>query len=333
VPGTAAGPVSVWLLACAFLIFLMVVIGGITRLTESGLSIVEWKPLGGAIPPLTEADWQETFRLYKESPQYRQVNAGMSLEDFKGIFWWEWIHRQWGRMLGFAFLIPLLVFWWRGMIGRELRLPLIGLFVLGGVQGAIGWWMVASGLKDVPWVSPYRLATHLGVALLILSLCLWIGLGLRAPRGPARVRGGFTLVALIALTVLAGAFVAGLDAGLIYNEFPRMGEGLIPADYRNPALGWLANAFENHAAVQFHHRVLASLTGLAALTYAVWGWQKVPEARPALAALAMTVCLQYTLGILTLLHHVPVSLGAAHQGGAVLLLSAALWVCHSVRRR
>ncbi|MFD2263283.1 COX15/CtaA family protein [Lacibacterium aquatile] len=313
----------------------MVVIGGITRLTESGLSITEWKPLGGAIPPLNAADWEEQFRLYRESPQYIHVNAGMSLEEFKGIFWWEWIHRFWGRLIGFVFLIPLLAFWIRGKLSRGLAAPLFGLFVLGGLQGALGWYMVVSGLNDVPWVSPYRLAAHLGLALVLYVACFWLGVRLW---GTQRVTvqlklkiGSHSVLALIFVTILAGAFVAGLDAGMIYNEFPKMGDGLVPPDYRNPALSWFSNIFENHAAVQFHHRVLATLTVLGVVAFALRIW-RVPALRGGAICLLAAVALQYCLGIMTLLAQVPVSLGATHQGGAVVLLTAALWVATRLKR-
>ncbi len=335
--------VGLWLLICCGLIFAMVVIGGITRLTESGLSIVRWEPIGGAIPPLTERDWQTEFDLYKASPQYQQVNRGMSLEEFKGIFWWEWIHRQWGRLIGLAFALPLAWFLIRRKIGPELRWPLFGLLVLGGFQGAIGWWMVASGLKDVPWVSTYRLATHLGTALVIYSIALWLGLSLLRGGGSVLAateaalglrRFGRITLGLLAATILMGAFVAGLDAGMIYNEFPFMGDGLIPPDYRNPALGWLANGFENHAAVQFHHRVLATATLLAAGGFGLALMLRGPTrmARMAGIGIILAVLGQYALGIMTLLAQVPVSLGAAHQGGAVVLLTALLIGLHGLRQ-
>jgi cytochrome c oxidase assembly protein subunit 15 len=328
-------PVGIWLFICCAMIFAMVVIGGVTRLTESGLSIVEWKPIGGAIPPLNLADWEELFRLYQSSPQYQQVNAGMSLADFQGIFWWEWIHRLWGRLIGFAFAIPLIVFWVRGKLTRQLIGPLLGLFVLGGLQGAVGWWMVASGLKDVPWVSPYRLALHLGLALVLYSACFWLGMrlwGVAKVSVPLKLKiGSHSLLALIFLTILAGAFVAGLDAGMIYNEFPKMGDGLVPPDYRNPGLSWFSNIFENHASVQFHHRVLATLTVAGVLGFVAFAW-RVSALRGGLIALLAAVALQYCLGIMTLLAQVPVHLGATHQAGAVVLLTAMLWVVTRIKR-
>lgn len=326
--------VAVWLFVCCAMIFAMVVIGGVTRLTESGLSIVQWQPLGGAIPPLSAADWQEAFRQYQASPQYLQVNKGMSLTEFQGIFWWEFIHRLWGRLIGLVFLVPFLWFWATGRLNRSMRLPLATLFVLGGVQGAIGWWMVASGLKDVPWVSPYRLTLHLGMAVMIYGIALWMALGLlgierhrKAGHGARRL--SWIVFGLVSCTVLAGGFVAGLDAGQIYNEFPTMGDGLVPPDYRNQALSWLANSFENHAAVQFHHRVLA-MTSVAGVIL-LW---LVARSRPlVLNALLAWVFVQAGLGIATLLAHVPVHLGAAHQAGALILFTLALVAARQVGSR
>ncbi|MEJ0072453.1 MAG: COX15/CtaA family protein [Pseudomonadota bacterium] len=325
-----------WLIVCCGLIFAMVVIGGVTRLTESGLSIVTWEPIGGAIPPLDQADWQRLFADYQHSPQYRQVNQGMGLDEFRTIFWWEYVHRLWGRLIGLAFLAPLLWFAATGRLARRLRLPLAGIFVLGGLQGALGWWMVASGLRDVPWVSPYRLTAHLGLALLIYAATLWIALDLLRPRAAAATaglrRGARALLALVFTTILAGGFVAGTDAGLIYNSFPWMGDGLIPPDYRNPALGFLQNALENHPAVQFHHRVLAITTVVvvAAFWLAARRHALAPPARHALAGLLAMALLQAGLGISTLLLHVPVALAALHQAGAVALLTLALLTAHAL---
>jgi cytochrome c oxidase assembly protein subunit 15 len=331
--GSSRRAVGLWLLGCCAMIFAIVVIGGVTRLTESGLSIVEWQPIGGAIPPLDHAKWQRLFAEYQSSPQYRQVNAGMSLDDFRTIFWWEYVHRLWGRLIGVAFLVPFLWFVATGRLERGLRLPLAIVFGLGALQGALGWWMVASGLKDVPWVSPYRLTAHLGLALLIYAVTLWIALGLaRAPAAPAPralIRGGAALVALVFVTMLAGGFVAGTDAGLIYNTFPWMGDGLIPFDYRNPALGLIANSFENQAAVQFHHRVLAVATVLAIGTFWLAARPRI-AARAALDGLGAMALLQAGLGTATLLLRVPTPLAALHQAGAVALLTLALVTMHGL---
>ena len=325
--------VGLWLIACCAMIFAMVVIGGITRLTESGLSIVEWQPIGGAVPPLDHADWQRLFAEYQTSPQYRQLNAGMSLDDFRAIFWWEYVHRLWGRLIGVGFLVPFLWFLATGRLERRLRVPLAAVFGLGALQGALGWWMVASGLKDVPWVSPYRLAAHLGLALAIYAVTLWIALGLvRAPRASASnglVRGAGALAALVLVTMLAGSFVAGTHAGLIYNTVPWMGDGLVPSDYRNPAFGWLANTFENPAAVQFHHRVLAVATVAAVAVFWATARRRAPR-RGALDLLGAMALTQAGLGVATLLLVVPIGLAALHQAGAVTLFTLALIVAHDL---
>lgn len=326
-----------WLLGCCGLIFAMVVIGGITRLTESGLSIVTWAPIGGTLPPLDHADWQRLFDAYQQTPQYRHVNEGMSLEAFRTIFWWEYVHRLWGRLIGVAFLLPFLWFLASGRIARSLRWPLAGIFALGALQGALGWWMVASGLKDVPWVSPYRLTMHLGLALLIYAAMLWIALDLlrkpAAGAAPAGVRrAALALAALVFVTILAGGFVAGTDAGLIYNSFPWMGDGLVPPDYRNPALSLVHNTFENQPAVQLHHRVLAITTVLAVASFWLFARHRVTStARRALDLLLAVVLVQATLGISTLLLQVPIPLAALHQAGAVTLLTAALFAAHTFR--
>ncbi len=338
-PGLAAArpparrAVALWLLIGAALIFAMVVIGGITRLTESGLSIVEWRPVSGTLPPLSEGAWQAEFEKYRQSPQYQQVNRGMNLAEFKTIFWWEYIHRLWGRLIGLAFAVPMVIFWARGAFDAALKRRVLLLLVLGGVQGAIGWWMVASGLKDVPAVSPYRLATHLGMALVIYGITLWTALGLLQSRASGPLTGAqrstLGLLGLLSVTILAGAFVAGLDAGKIYNEFPWMGAGLVPPDYWHPALSGLRNFFENHAAVQFHHRLLAVGTVIAALIVALGLVRRGMIAWA--AALTASLALQITLGILTLLYQVPVDLGAAHQGGAVLVLTVVIALLHRQR--
>lgn len=339
---TSSRAVAVWLFSCCAMIFAMVLIGGITRLTESGLSIVRWEPIGGALPPLSAADWQILFDQYRETPQFRFVNPTMSLAEFETIFWWEYIHRLWGRAIGLVFVVPLLWFWARGQISRSLRWPMVGFFALGAVQGAIGWWMVASGLKDVPWVSPYRLTTHLGFALVLYSGLLWVGMGVWrqsavAPtalagiaRDSAVSRVARVATGLVFLTILAGGFVAGLDAGLIYNEFPLMGSGLVPSDYRDELLSWVANLFENRAAVQFHHRILAVITVIGALSFAIIAWRRSLDTitRRLAVAFAVTALVQMVLGIATLILQVPVWLGATHQAGAVILLTLGLIACY-----
>ena len=260
-----------WLFGMVGLVAIMVVIGGVTRLTGSGLSMVEWRPIIGILPPLTEVEWMRVFKLYQASPEFQQVNIDMNLAEFKVIFFWEYVHRVWGRLLGLAFGLPLLFFWLAGRIPQGYILPLLGLLALGGVQGIIGWWMVTSGLVDNPAVSQYRLATHLSMALLILVLLLWTALNLRfgrskRPSGPAAA----TLL-LVALTIIAGAFVAGMDAGLLYNEYPLMGDGLVPVEYGENGL---SDPFDNPASAQFHHRWIAVLAVLAVACLWVSGLRK-----------------------------------------------------------
>jgi cytochrome c oxidase assembly protein subunit 15 len=334
-----APAVARWLLLCAAMVLAMVLIGGITRLTESGLSIVEWQPLVGTIPPLSDADWQALFQKYQTSPQFKQVNRGMTLGEFKSIFWWEYIHRLWGRLIGLVFALPFLWFLARRQIAGALVWKLGGIFALGAAQGAMGWYMVASGLVDRPEVSQYRLTAHLGLALLIYALLLWTAWNLRGARlgdaAPAAMRRGAAgLLILVTVAVLAGGFVAGLDAGLLYNTFPLMEGRLVPPDYLATE-PWWRDVFENRATVQFHHRLLGIATLAAAGVYA---WRTLGPGTPrpvrrAAAALAHTAALQVALGIATLLLVVPVSLAALHQAGAMALFTAALWLRFVVSRR
>lgn len=342
-PSTAtarARPVGWWLLGCAAMVFAMAVIGAITRLTESGLSIMEWAPISGALPPLDDAEWRRLFALYQEIPEYQQLNAGMSLEEFRRIFWWEWIHRLWGRLIGVVFLLPFLWFLLARRIPPGLAPHLAGLFLLGGLQGALGWFMVASGFAERTDVSQYRLAAHLALALAIYAYLLWVALGLLWPRpgmqGRARgLRSALLgLTGLVALTIVSGAFVAGLNAGLIYNSFPLMDSRLVPTGYDLLDPWWL-NLFENVAAVQFNHRLLAVTSVLLALALAGLGaaTQRAPELRLAMIGVGAAALLQFGLGIATLLAVVPVWLGALHQAGAILLLSALLVALHALRSR
>ena len=311
------------------MVFVMAVVGAITRLTESGLSIMEWAPLMGALPPLSEAEWQRLFALYRETGEYQALGADMDLAGFKTIFWWEYIHRLWGRLIGLVFAGGFLWLLLTGRLERRMVWPLALLFALGGLQSLVGWYMVASGFSARTDVSQYRLAIHLGLALAIYAALLWTALRLLEPRLPRPAPGprwaliGF--LALLAVTLLSGGFVAGLDAGMIYNEFPLMGGALIPADYAGD-LPWWLNALENPTAAQLHHRLLAMLTVAAALLVWLRGWHLgVP-----FTALALVALLQLGLGIATLLLIVPTWLGALHQAGGILLLSAALWALHRV---
>jgi cytochrome c oxidase assembly protein subunit 15 len=331
--------VAVWLLLCCTMLFTLVVVGGITRLTHSGLSIVEWQPLVGTLPPLSEQAWRETFHKYQQTPEYQKVNLGMSLEEFKGIFWWEYGHRLLGRTIGLVFLVPLLYFLLRRKLDRTRVWQLGAIFVLGALQGALGWYMVKSGLVDNPRVSQYRLTAHLGLAIAIYAAMLWVALELLTrrgapPRGTARPLWRFSLVltAIIFVMSLSGGLVAGIRAGLVYNTFPLMNGYWIPPQLL-PLEPWYSNFFDNAATVQFDHRLLAWL--LAALVPWFW-WRSrhvtlTPWARLWCDALPAVLLLQLTLGIVTLLLAVPVALGAAHQAGALLLLTIALIVNHALQ--
>jgi cytochrome c oxidase assembly protein subunit 15 len=338
--GPSPQPVAAWLFVCCAMIFAMVVIGGITRLTESGLSITEWRPLLGALPPLSAAEWQATFDKYQQTPQYRLLNLGMTLGEFKAIFWWEYVHRLWGRLIGAVYLVPFLWFVATGRARGPLVWRLAGVFALGALQGLLGWYMVQSGLVDRVDVSPYRLAAHLGLAIVIYAASLRIALDLARPAEfvPAAIAGALArrlhlLAGLIFLTMLSGAFVAGLDAGMTYNTFPLMDGRLVPAGYLDLSPWWL-NAFENVAAVQFHHRLL----GISSLLASLAVWLTAPRATlpPAvgrwLAAMAGTALAQASLGIATLLLVVPIPLAAAHQAGAMILFTLALLAAHEARR-
>jgi cytochrome c oxidase assembly protein subunit 15 len=324
-------PVRWWLIAVATLIVLMVLVGGATRLTESGLSIVEWKPVTGTLPPLTQEHWIQAFEAYQAIPQYRELNSGMSLDEFKTIFWWEWSHRLLGRVIGVVYLLPFLWFLWSGVLTSDLKKRLWAIFGLGALQGGVGWWMVASGLTQRVEVSQYRLATHLILALVIFAAIVWTLRRLRdrAPL-PATARLRVTSVVLLALTFLQlyfGALVAGVRAGRVFNTWPEIDGALIPSAARlffeQP---WWRNLFDNTLTVQFEHRMTAytlfalailhsadairSRAGSAAVNGALW--------------LAAAMTLQAVLGILTLLHQVPIGLALAHQAVAILVLTLAI---------
>ncbi len=331
--------VAAWLLVCCGLIFAMVVLGGVTRLTHSGLSIVEWEPLVGTVPPLTDHDWQTVFEKYRQTPEYQLVNKGMSLDAFKGIFWVEYFHRLLGRLIGAVFFVPLIYFWLRGRIDRRLRFQLAGIFLLGALQGAVGWYMVASGLIDEPRVSHFRLTAHLSLAFLIYAAILWVALGLIWPRATDHAaenlaslrRMAWCVTALVAAMVVTGGFVAGIRAGKAYNTFPLMNGHLIPPEIfmLDP---WYENFFNNMATVQFDHRLFAWM--LAVLVPLLW--IKVmrgnvgSRVRGLAHALLAVLVAQISLGISTLLFAVPVALGAAHQGGALAVLTVAIALNHAL---
>ena len=325
-----------WLLAVAALIAIMVLVGGATRLTESGLSIVEWKPVIGTLPPLNAEQWTAAFEAYKTIPQYRELNAGMSLSEFKTIFWWEWSHRLLGRVIGVAYLLPFLWFLWRGAVNAGLRRRLWWIFGLGGLQGAVGWWMVASGLTLRVEVSQYRLATHLVLALLIFAAIVWTlrRLAERPPSGiTARLR--ITSAALLVLTFVQlylGALVAGLRAGKIFNTWPEIDGAFIPQASRlffeEP---WWRNLFDNALTVQFEHRMTAYALFALAILHALDAVRSRAGAAAINGAwwLAAALTLQAVLGILTLLHQVPIDLALGHQAVAIAVLTLA--VCQAER--
>ena len=321
----AAPQVRLWLYSIAFLVFCMVIVGGATRLTESGLSITEWRPLLGVIPPLNEADWRAAFEKYKLIPQYQIQNAGMSLGDFKFIYWWEWAHRFLGRFIGVTFVVPLIYFALTRKIEARLWPRLLALLVLGGAQGALGWYMVSSGLIDRVDVSQYRLAAHLTLASLILVTTLWVAKGVgRLRHYPSSPDDWFAvfLVALLLLQVAAGGFVAGLDAGQGYSTWPKMDGQWIPSGLLQMTPGW-QNLFENTLTVQFNHRILAYFILLATLVHA-WRSFTLPA-----MILAYAVFTQACLGVLTLLLHVPLAIALVHQAGAMIVLTVAIWNLHS----
>lgn len=331
-----ARPVAVWLLIVAGLIFVMTLIGALTRLTESGLSIVEWRPITGILPPLNLEQWQAEFAKYQQSPEYRLVNRGMSLAQFQGIFWLEYIHRLLGRFIGLAFALPMAWFMIKRRLPDGVALHLWAMLALGAAQGLMGWLMVQSGLVDRPSVSQYRLAAHLGLAIVIYAYLVWVALGLlerrhavaRPPAGIVRVFAFYVFAVII-----SGAFVAGLDAGAVHNTFPDMSGYLFPPGGWEASLGWL-NHFENPTTVQFQHRWLAKL----AIVFAFFVWLRVRSAqrstwsarRVADLLLAMAL-LQLGLGIATLLMHVPIAIATLHQAGALALLTLALLLLHRLR--
>jgi cytochrome c oxidase assembly protein subunit 15 len=333
----AARPVAFWLLICAAMIAVMVVVGGLTRLTHSGLSIVEWKPLMGVLPPLSAAEWEEAFRQYQQYPEYQKLNSTMTLEGFKEIFWLEFIHRLWGRAIGLVFLIPLVYFIGSGRISARLVPKLIGIFVLGGLQGVMGWYMVKSGLIDRPDVSQYRLTAHLGLAFVIYGYIFWTAFGLLFPHAlnendPGLRRMALVVLLLTAATVLAGGFVAGLDAGFTYNTFPLMGGKLIP-DGLFLLDPWFKNFFENVTTVQFTHRALAIATGVGCLVL-WWRARKrelAPRTRLVIHGALATSLVQIALGISTVVLAVPLSLAAAHQAGALVVFTFIVWTLHELR--
>jgi len=333
--------VGIWLLVCAAMVFVMVLLGGITRLSGSGLSIMEWKPLMGALPPMSTAEWERVFALYREIEQYKNINAGMTLPEFQGIFWWEYSHRLWGRLIGIVFFLPFLWFLVLGYLRKAWAPKLTVIFLLGALQGGVGWYMVASGFEDRDAVSQYRLVLHLGMALLIYALILWSAFDLLQPRtidGSRAKVGGLRrhtilLLALIAVELALGGLVAGLHGGLIYNDFPLMnGDWVAPEVFARAP--WWVNPTEDPVTAQFLHRIGAALVTVTLLSLVWRAWfSDLPSPVQARMGLLLTaLALQVTLGITTLILIVPLPLAVAHQGGAVVLLSATLYALHGLKR-
>ncbi len=337
-------PVRIWLFTLAALVFAMVVAGGATRLTGSGLSITEWRPILGAVPPMSEGVWEEAFAKYRQIPQYRLANPGMSLDAFKAIYWWEWAHRLLGRVIGAVFLIPFAFFLARGAIPRRFVAPVAALFALGAAQGALGWFMVKSGLADRVDVSQYRLAAHLALAVAIGGFAFWLGLAMRGPEeterancspaSPAIRLGAGVLAALVYLQIIAGAFVAGLHGGLASNTWPLMNGELVPPglDAFSP---WPLNLFENPLAAQFAHRALAYAIAIFAALFAAAAWRsaRARAIRLPLLALNAAVLAQIALGVATIILGVPLGLALAHQANAMLVFALALWTLRRTLRR
>jgi heme a synthase len=331
-------PVRIWLYGLAAFVLLIVVVGGITRLTESGLSITSWKPLSGVIPPLNQAEWEAEFEAYKQIPQYSVLNSWMSLDDFKYIFFWEWFHRLLARALGVVFLVPFVVFLVQKRLGRDLALPLFGLFILGGFQGALGWWMVSSGLTELTSVSQYRLAAHLTAAALLFIALIYVARSLTPGRVLGRVSRFHMITAIVLLVavvfqIAAGAFVAGLDAGMGYQTWPLMDGAVIPNGLLIMDPAW-RNFFENALTVQFNHRLIA----YALVAYVAWLlWKRNRDGgfggvHGWLPRIGLIVLLQVTLGIATLLAGVPISLAVGHQALAFMLAGLTVGYLADLRR-
>ena len=322
--------VRAWLAIVSLALLTLVIVGGATRLTDAGLSITEWKPIHGVIPPLSEADWQAELELYRQIPEYKQINRGMSLSEFKFIYWWEWAHRLLARGVGVLFALSLAYFWLSGRLESRLKLPLLGIFVLGGLQGFIGWWMVASGLVERVDVSQYRLATHLTLAAVIIAAIVWVSRGLAhhsgdRPPAPSSGRTAGILTLMVLVQIYLGALVAGMDAGLVYNSWPLMDGALVPSDLLAMSPAWL-NIFENAKTVQFDHRMLGYALWLVAGLHMVASLSRAPATTYARRSVVLfvLVTLQAVVGIVTLLLQVPIQWALLHQGLAIVVLGFAV---------
>ncbi len=327
--------IAIWLFCVCAFVFSMIVIGGITRLTESGLSMVNWHPIFGIIPPLNETDWMVEFNAYKQYPQYQKINVGMTLHEFKNIFFWEYSHRLFGRMIGVVYAVPFFVFLWQKNIKHALKPHLWTLLILGGCQGLLGWWMVKSGLVDRPDVSHYRLTAHLGLAVIVYIYMFNLALGLILPVSdktkdrPLRLVRIFLI--LVFTQILLGGLVAGLNAGLVSNTWPLMMGQMVPDGmfFKDP---WYMNFFDNEITTHFEHRITAYMvTIIGALLWWKLHTDKNPSVRLAVHLVMCSIILQVTLGILTVINMVPIPLAASHQAGAILLLSCALYLLNRVK--
>jgi len=333
--------IASWLIFVAAVIFLMIILGGATRLTESGLSMVDWNPIIGVMPPLSDAEWAQTFSRYQQFPEYQKINVGMTLEEFKSIFYFEYFHRVLGRLIGLLFLVPFLVFWFKGAIRRSMLPQMVTMFFLGGLQGLLGWYMVKSGLVNDPQVSQYRLTAHLMAAVLIYSYILWVAFGLL--KNPAIIvldasgrklyRYAIGLTALIAFMISSGGLVAGTNAGYAFNTFPLMAGKFIPEGMYNLQPFWL-NWFENILTVQFNHRMLAYLLILLipVFAFAVRRIAITQRSRTAAHLLLTMLVIQVTLGVATILLHMPVPIAVSHQGGGILLFTIALFIAREIKQ-
>lgn len=331
---------ALWLFVCAALIFTMIIVGGATRLTRSGLSMVEWAPMMGVIPPLTDTQWQQKFDEYKHYPEYKKINSDMQLPEFKKIFWYEYSHRLLGRFIGIVFLAPFIFFLIKGKIKRKLAPKLVVIFILGGLQGLLGWYMVKSGLINNPHVSQYRLAAHLISALLIYGYILWVALSLLYANSRETVYElknslkmlSYIITTVIVLMIISGGFVAGTKAGFAFNTFPLMNNQWLPEDIFSMQPVYI-NFFENIATIQFTHRIIA--LSLCLLIPVFWLLsQKIEmndEAGMAINLLLLMLVVQVILGITTLIYIVPVPLAVTHQAGAIMLFSIAIYLNHRLR--
>ena len=333
-------PVAIWLVLCCAVVFAMIILGGVTRLTGSGLSMVQWKPIMGILPPLDQAGWERTFGLYQQYPEFKQINHTMSLGEFKSIFWLEYAHRLLGRSIGIIFLLPYLYFLLRKQIGKALSPKLLGMFALGGLQGLMGWYMVKSGLVDNPHVSQYRLTAHLMLAIIIYAYMFWVALDLLYPTVTSKARNSnrklaqlsLGITCMVFLTATTGGFVAGTNAGLVYNTFPLMAGRLIPEGLFSLSPLWL-NFFENVITIQFDHRVMATLLFVTIPVFWFMARSSRQETRiqHGINLMLAALALQITLGISTLLARVPIELAVAHQAGAIILLTVSIFVSHQLR--